>query len=192
MIRTITAEYYVVSYRTYSASILEMVMLVEFINFSLFIFLKRKLNSARLHLTYLTRTRDTWGDSAREAQTEINYIHDHLQTQTILKIHWSWLAMAVAAMIIVNVVPDLAKIHLSPFIHIGSSKDCLCQKISRRLHTWSESVSTVCWSIALPCKILDCPLPICFQKIAVPTGQYIVRLPLGNSAGSLGSHVAHN
>ena len=59
MIRTITAEYYIVSYRTYSASILEMVMLVEFINFSLFIFLKRKLNSARLHLTYLTRTRDT-------------------------------------------------------------------------------------------------------------------------------------
>jgi uncharacterized RDD family membrane protein YckC len=35
-----TAEYYVVSYRTYSASILEMVMLVEFIIFSLF--LKKK------------------------------------------------------------------------------------------------------------------------------------------------------
>lgn len=36
-----TAEYYVVSYRTYSASILEMVMLVEFIIFSLF-FLKKE------------------------------------------------------------------------------------------------------------------------------------------------------
>ena len=44
MIRTITAEYYIVSYRTYSASILEMVMLVEFINFSLFFF-KKKENS---------------------------------------------------------------------------------------------------------------------------------------------------
>jgi hypothetical protein len=40
------------------------------------------------------------------------------------------LDMGLAAMIIVDAVSDLAaKIHVSPFMHIGLGKDFLCQKI---------------------------------------------------------------
>lgn len=135
MIQAITAEYYAISYLN-ADFILEMV--VSWVHY-FSSFLKNKENSTVegciSHMTYPTRTRDTWGhlgDSTREAQTEINCLHDQLiQTGTILKMHWSWLAMAFAAINNSKCSPRSGKdTHtFQSFMRIGSGRDCLCHQM---------------------------------------------------------------